>query len=337
MSAAPEIVRPVPAPGAAVRAAAPLGRADAPALTRLAVRLGNEWLPRAVWTISRTGRPGLVGIGLLLAAALFLLSTHLKVAAEVDVLRADLAAARPQARTAAPDKAADPAAALRALPSRTDVPAVLRQLFGNATRARLAVDTGKYEVTSTRSGVIVRYQIAFPVTGPYPQIRAFIDTTLATMPAVALTDLALERKSIVDGYVEAQMRMTVFTSAAGATGLPRPAEAGLASDRVVLPAHAAALFAQHSWYVLPKAPPPAPPPPPPAPTAPPFPYTLIGSYAPDGQEQVFFLSQGDRVIDARIGDRLDGIYQFESAAGGQLVFVYLPLNIRQTVAAGASQ
>ena len=35
-------------------------------------------------------------------------------------------------------------------------------------------------------------------------------------------------------------------------------------------------------------------------------------------------------------DRLDGVYQFESAAGGQLVFVYLPLDLRQTLATGGS-
>ena len=61
---------------------------------------------------------------------------------------------------------------------------------------------------------MVRYQIAFPVTGPYPRIRAFIDATLATMPAVALSDLVLDRKSIADGSVEAQIRMTVYTRSA---------------------------------------------------------------------------------------------------------------------------
>ena len=59
-----------------------------------------------------------------------------------------------------------------------------------------------------------RYQIAFPVTGPYPQIRAFIDNALATMPAVALEDLVLDRKSIADGAIDAQLRMTVFTRSA---------------------------------------------------------------------------------------------------------------------------
>ncbi len=119
----------------------------------------------------------------------------------------------------------------------------------------------------------------------------------------------------------------------------RAAKARPASDRVVAPTHAAALFAQHSWYVLPPAPTPtpAPPPPPPEPTAPPFPYTFVGSLTREGHPPVFFLARGDRVIDARVGDRLDGVYQFESGTGGQLVFVYLPLNIRQNLAAGVSK
>jgi hypothetical protein len=121
---------------------------------------------------------------------------------------------------------------------------------------------------------------------------------------------------------------------------PSAPEARPASDRVVAPTHAAALFAQHTWYVLKPAPvpPPAPPPPPPPPpTAPPLPYSFVGSLSRESQTPVFFLARGDRVIDARVGDRLDGIYQLESAAGGQLVFLYLPLNVRQTLAAGASR
>jgi hypothetical protein len=43
------------------------------------------------------------------------------------------------------------------------------------------------------------------------------------------------------------------------------------------------------------------------------------------------------VIDAHVGDRLDGVYEFESAGSGSLVFNYLPLNIRQTVPMGVSQ
>jgi len=134
--------------------------------------------------------------------------------------------------------------------------------------------------------------------------------------------------------------------AAGEAELPRgrapsrAAPAPATPDRVVPATYSVALFAPHSWYVpKPKAPepPPPPPPPPPAPTAPPLPYTFLGSVTRHGEAPTYFLARGDRVIDAHLGDRIDGVYQLESAAGGQLVFVYLPLDVRQTLAAGVSK
>lgn len=211
MSAAPQVPVAVTRPGYAPPSPATLARADAPApASRLAVRLRNEWLPRAAWTIGRTGRPGLLGMALLLAAALFLVTTHLPVASEVEGLRAELAAAQGHAPAPAATEVADPLAAISALPARTEVPEVLRDLFGRAAQARLAVDSGKYEVSAAQGSHAVRYRVAFPVRGPYPQIRAFLDGTLAAMPAVALDGLVLERKSIGDGNVEAQIRMTVY-------------------------------------------------------------------------------------------------------------------------------
>ena len=212
MSASPETAKVAPAPGGARPLAAP-GRAEALS-DRLGARLANEWLPRAAWTIRRTGRPGLAGIALLLAAALFLLSTHLKVVAEVEALRADIEAARGRERAPAEETVPDPAGGAHALPSRADVPDLLRQLFQVATKAKLAVDTAKYEVSAMSAGGVVRTQVTFPLDGPYPQIRAFIDEALATMPAVALSGLALERKAIGDGNVEAQIRMTLYTRSA---------------------------------------------------------------------------------------------------------------------------
>lgn len=115
---------------------------------------------------------------------------------------------------------------------------------------------------------------------------------------------------------------------------PRPAAGALQSlaDRVADPAAAGALFAVHSWYVAPPPPPPvaAPAPePPPKPTAPPLPYALIGSYTPDGEPTVFFLSAGDKVYDVHLGDTLDHTYSIDSYSNGQLVLTYKPLNEKQ--------
>lgn len=358
MSAALELARSAtPTGGAAPPPGAPEGAGPPPLARRLVARIRDEWLPLAAWSIGRTGRQGLVGIALLFASAVFLFSTYVGVADEVEGLRADLAAERRPARTAAADRPADPAAVVRALPARNDMPVILHQLFAEATRARLAVDTGRYEVNAAKESAVVRHQITFPVTGPYPQIRAFVDGVLAAMPSVALDELVLERKTITDADVDAQIRLTAFTVPGGVERpTPRagssdaelaraPAQpsavpatpARAAPDRVVLPAFASSLFAQHSWVVIPPAPPPAAPPPPPEPVAPPLPFSFLGSYTPEGQPTVYFLGAGDRVIDAHVGDRVEGVYQFESAGGGQLVFVYTPLNTRQFLAGGASQ
>jgi len=104
------------------------------------------------------------------------------------------------------------------------------------------------------------------------------------------------------------------------------------AQRVADPAAAPALFASHSWYV-PPPPPPAPvaaaPEPPPKPVAPPLPYKLIGSYTPDGEKTVFFLSAGDKVFDVHVGETLDNTYSIDSYSNGQLVLTYKPLNEKQ--------
>src|SRR6516164_4154684 len=100
------------------------------------------------------------------------------------------------------------------------------------------------------------------------------------------------------------------------------------AQRVADPAAAPALFASHSWYV-PPPPPPAPVAAPPKPVAPPLPYKLIGSYTPDGEKTVFFLSAGDKVFDVHVGETLDNTYSIDSYSNGQLVLTYKPLNEKQ--------
>lgn len=215
MSATSDVTGGAIVQGGAARPPAALTRAKASALAgRATRRRGDEWLARAAWTVGRTGRPGLIGIAVLLAAAVFLASTHRPVLAEVEALRAEVAAAQRQVHTATVDEVPDAGGMTRALPARTDMPAILDQLFEQAARAHLSIDTARYEIGATRGGAAVRHQVAFPVTGPYPQIRAFIDATLAAMPEVALTDLSFARKTIGEGDVEAQIRMTIYTRSA---------------------------------------------------------------------------------------------------------------------------
>lgn len=98
------------------------------------------------------------------------------------------------------------------------------------------------------------------------------------------------------------------------------------------------LFKSHTWYVPPPPPPEpvkGPPPPPPEPTAPPLPFAYMGQVVEDRNVQLV-LTRGDRIVTVRAGDKIDQNYRLESFNDGILTFVYLPLDIKQTLAIGGA-
>lgn len=89
-------------------------------------------------------------------------------------------------------------------------------------------------------------------------------------------------------------------------------------------------FRNKSWFVAPPAPPP------PKPTAPPLPFQYLGKLDEDGSVRVFLGHQGKHII-AKLGDVINGTYNVEEIAGGQMVFRYIPLNERQTLSIGSDK
>lgn len=112
-----------------------------------------------------------------------------------------------------------------------------------------------------------------------------------------------------------------------------------ALDRVLDPAAAPApaasgLFAARTWVLPPPPPPPAPPPgPPPPPSAPPLPFRWLGRLD-DTQTVKAFLQKGEQVYTVGVGDVIDGTYRVDSLQRGQMVLMYLPLSIPQTLTGG---
>lgn len=75
------------------------------------------------------------------------------------------------------------------------------------------------------------------------------------------------------------------------------------------------------------------PPPPTKPQAPPLPFEYRGRWA--GEASVaYFLQWNDRNLVLHVGDSVDNTYKLEQAGAGQLTFVYLPLNQKQSLAVG---
>ncbi|MCX2864105.1 hypothetical protein OOZ63_19950, partial [Paucibacter sp. PLA-PC-4] len=83
----------------------------------------------------------------------------------------------------------------------------------------------------------------------------------------------------------------------------------------------------------PPAPPPAPAPPPeaaPAPVAPAFPYQLIGRLEEGGVSQAL-LSAGNRSLNAKAGDVIDGQWRVERVGPNGLGLLWLPGQQSQTI------
>lgn len=78
---------------------------------------------------------------------------------------------------------------------------------------------------------------------------------------------------------------------------------------------------------------PGPPPPPAAPQAPPLPFQYRGRWIDEGKV-AFFLQFNERNLVLHEGDIVEQTWKLEQASAGQLTFVYLPLNQKQSLAVG---
>ena len=99
-------------------------------------------------------------------------------------------------------------------------------------------------------------------------------------------------------------------------------------------ASAPPLFAVQSWQPPPPPPPPAAPPE--APEAPPFPYAYLGGLSDDSGRTAFF-NRADRVLAVRAGETVDGSFRVDHLDETSMTVTYVPLNLTQRLALGATR
>jgi Tfp pilus assembly protein PilP len=67
-----------------------------------------------------------------------------------------------------------------------------------------------------------------------------------------------------------------------------------------------------------------------------LPFIYLGQIVEDQKVQVI-LARGDRVVTVYVGENIDSNYRVEGLKGGTLTLLYVPLDIKQTLATGVSQ
>jgi Tfp pilus assembly protein PilO len=96
------------------------------------------------------------------------------------------------------------------LPSRNDLPQVMGQIATIAATAGLTLDRGNYDFAPTDSSLVARYSLRLPVRGTYPQVRQFVENTLAALPVVALESMRFERSDIAEQSIEADLEFAIL-------------------------------------------------------------------------------------------------------------------------------
>jgi hypothetical protein len=170
------------------------------ALTRL--------IPQLRYQLLRVGPAGLVGICALIAASITTLAIWLPAHQAELALRTQLL--HSQRANPGGSRAVSPDRLVAVLPTRAQIPAVLGQMLAEADKAGVALDQGHYDYRPPQSGSLGRYAFEFPVKGNYPNVRDFIDRALTAVPAAGLDKLRVERKSVGDALINADIGFVIY-------------------------------------------------------------------------------------------------------------------------------
>jgi Tfp pilus assembly protein PilO len=160
------------------------------------------------------GWPGILGLGLLVSIGGFYISALVPKQTQIEGLRQESVKMRQQAKQSDNDAPQAPAEKLAAFygffPPTKDLPDVLEKIFAAAKQQTLVLEHGEYRALKEGVGRLTRYQLTLPVRGTYPQIRKFVDTALAEVPALSLDSIQFERRKIGEATVDAKIKLVVY-------------------------------------------------------------------------------------------------------------------------------
>jgi hypothetical protein len=160
--------------------------------------------------LQRAGRTGTAGIGLLAFALAFFFGANSPLKSQLTQLQSGVEQARQTRAEARAAPAPGVESFVSSLPARAELPLLTEKVVAAASAAGIALERGTYSLAPTRTGRLVRVRITFPVHARYPDIRRFVDTTLATIPGAAVDGLRLERKDIAAAEIDAEIRFALY-------------------------------------------------------------------------------------------------------------------------------
>jgi hypothetical protein len=179
--------------------------------------MGNVWWSLKLWT-QGLGVAGVIGLGLCAFAVMFYFSAVLVLEDEQAQVLEELETSQLLVQRGAPSPTTVPRTPSEQLsdfyavfPPAKAVPETLRKINQLAEKQHLVLRAGNYHVTDDHSGRLVRYEVSFPITGPYPSVRQFMRTVLAEIPSVALDKVDVQKNMSEGAHAKTTVSFTLFS------------------------------------------------------------------------------------------------------------------------------
>lgn len=198
--------------GAAPAPAALRGSAAKPRFSADRVR----WILR-LW-IMRLGTAGKLGLGMATFALLFYVSAVAPAKDELREAKGELAVMQARVHRAGGGDAPALLGPVEELakfyglfPSDYSVPDALRAIYHLGTAQHLQIEQAEYRVATEGQSRLYRYDISFPVTGTYPEIRKFLRSVSTATPTAALDKVTFEHRNGKADQVQAKVSLLLFS------------------------------------------------------------------------------------------------------------------------------
>lgn len=177
------------------------------------------WLGRRM--LGAIGLLGLFGILCLLASIIFVTNgialKHDIESQQILLAEKQLQADQPIAEQVAntpQDQQAELSAFYDEFPNKSDLSSYLLLLKQKSTQHKVPLNQGRYKYTlvsnNTHASQFAKYEIKFPISGRYVNIRAFIDDVLLQLPTLALQEVHLQREAVTDKTIDADLGLVLF-------------------------------------------------------------------------------------------------------------------------------
>ncbi|WP_292919514.1 hypothetical protein [Nitrosomonas sp.] len=181
----------------------------------------NRLIPLLRWQLGRLGNLGKVGIGLMLATGIYYLLVVMPQETELQKLK-DRAVTLQAASKNSSGEGADSEAGKKMsgdqalqvfydfFPRVDSSPFWIRELVRVAKKQGVELTSSEYRLINDNDARLARYEMVLPVKGKYSQIRAFIAEALETVPAMAISAIAIKRESTASDKLEVRLEINLY-------------------------------------------------------------------------------------------------------------------------------